>query len=505
MAVAVTYEALLPAPADFGPVLGTLDWRWNNFSPLGELTPPGTPFELSFGFMTVVPPHANPAEPDGANHGDGDAFGFRVFTDTQESAARAVLSLYAEISNLTFVENTVSPDSAQLLFGQNKQSASSGYAYLPDLLPVEGGDVGGDVYIARNATSNSRLNPGESGFATLLHEVGHALGLKHPFDDQEGESPTLPLSTESRHYTVMSYTDSDRPFFRTVTRTATKYIFSYEHVAPSTPMLYDIAAMQHLYGANMDTRSGDTVYDFSRNDPFYMCIWDGGGTDAISVSNFTRGCTINLNEGTFSSIKILPDAMPSGIKDPNEARVYNGTKNLSIAFGVTIENAVGGSGHDKLTGNGAGNALTGGSGNDTLTGGDGNDALDGGAGNDRLAGGAGDDVLVWQASDAKVDGGADSDTLKVSTALNLVTEKNQSRIVNIETIDMTGGGNDRLTLGRSDVLDLSSSTDILTIVGDAGDTVDLVGFVELETVDGFVSWKGGDAIVKIHEDVVNVI
>ena len=78
--------------------------------------------------------------------------------------------------------------------------------------------------------------------------------------------------------------------------------------------------------------------------------------------------------------------MPKGIKDPNEKDVYNGTNNLSIAFGVTIENATGGSGHDKLTGNTVANVLKGNSGNDTLSGGDGNVVLNGGSGSDRLWG-----------------------------------------------------------------------------------------------------------------------
>jgi serralysin len=492
--VAASYiDALLPAPFDTGSG-GIRDWRWNNTEPVGNA------FNLTYAFMDSVPAYAT-----GSN-----GTGFAAFTADQKAAANAVLDIYEEISLLTFTGGG-NGENAQILFGSEAQSGSAGQAYYPDLFFVPAGELGGDVWLDNDTQSNfNELDPGGYGWTTLIHEIGHALGLKHPFDDEmppnSAASPTLPPATDTEQYTVMSYDRHPRYLFRTVTETGGGYTVSYESIHPETPMLYDIAAIQYLYGQNMATRSGNTVYSFQPDDPFLMCIWDGGGTDTISVSSFSKGCTINLNPGTFSSITILSDAIPDGgSSDPNEAQVYNGTNNLSIAFGCTIENATGGSGNDKLTGNSKGNTLLGNNGNDILDGGGGNDKLTGGAGKDKLTGGAGNDTLTCESKDTRIDGGGGKgDILKFSGKLDLVAITDQARIKGIEKIDMTGGIQ-TLKLGKSDVLDISNTTNTLTVLGDAGDTVDVVGFTRSATAGGLVTWKAGSAILKIDQDIVNVI
>jgi serralysin len=140
-----------------------------------------------------------------------------------------------------------------------------------------------------------------------------------------------------------------------------------------TPMMFDIYELQKLYGANNNTRTGDTVYgfgsnagsiySFSVNTAPQLCIWDAGGADRLDCSGYGQSEVINLNQGTFSNIG-------------------GQIANVSIALGVTIETAIGGSGNDTIIGNSAANTLTGGVGNDTITGGGGNDAIDGGSGTD---------------------------------------------------------------------------------------------------------------------------
>jgi Ca2+-binding RTX toxin-like protein len=191
---------------------------------------------------------------------------------------------------------------------------------------------------------------------------------------------TLSGFEDSEQYTVMSYTLHPHSLF---TQLGADGQIHYRDIEPSTPMLYDIAAVQYLYGANMQTRAGDDVYRFSPSKPFLECIWDGGGSDTISVAAFTLGCTVDLRAGHFSDLAILPAPvdMP-GWKQPT----YDGTDNLSIAYGATIENATGGHGGDMLIGNDAANALRGAGGDDTLS---------GGPGADRLTGGAGADTFVF--------------------------------------------------------------------------------------------------------------
>ena len=247
---------------------------------------------------------------------------------------------------------------------------------------------------------------------------------------------------------------------------------------PATPMLYDIYAAQQIYGANMTTRTGDTVYGFGSNagsvydfalyPQAAVCIWDAGGNDTINCSNFTQTELINLNAGTFSNIGGL-------------------TSNLSIAFGATIENAIGGSGADTIIGNAADNVLDGQGGNDTMSGGAGNDVyyvgsagdvvienpsegidtvytttssyllgtnveqlhlleaagaatgvgnggqnllvgnsfdnvLDGGAGNDQLEGGAGNDTLEGGTGNDGMIGGTGNDTYFVDSVFDVIVE-----------------------------------------------------------------------------------
>jgi Ca2+-binding RTX toxin-like protein len=168
--------------------------------------------------------------------------------------------------------------------------------------------------------------------------------------------------------------------------------------------MMDVEALQHLYGANMDHESGNTVYEWGTNEELLETIWDGGGIDTLDCSNQIFTCRIDLREGQFSSIGLrLTDAeirlgldLPtnldlSWLHDPDD--VYNGENNLGIAKGAIIEHATGGSGSDVITGNNVANRLTGGLGNDRLTGNGGVDRLDGGRGVDNMNGGAGKDLF----------------------------------------------------------------------------------------------------------------
>ena len=125
------------------------------------------------------------------------------------------------------------------------------------------------------------------------------------------------------------------------------------------------------------------------------------------------------------------------------------------------------------TGNGLGNAITGNSGNNTLSGLGGNDTLDGGAGVDILLGGDGNDTLVWDILDASVHGGAGTDTLRIDGAGVVVDLAGRagSQIRDVEVINLIGSGDNTLTLSLNEVLAISSTTNVLRIDGNAGDSV----------------------------------
>ncbi|MGF1516101.1 MAG: M10 family metallopeptidase [Elainellaceae cyanobacterium] len=261
--------------------------------------------------------------------------------------------------------------------------------------------------------NSAGLQQGGYGFVTLLHELGHGLGLAHPHDDGGGSSifhsvydseDTGDYGINQGIWTTMSYNDGleDNDLFD-----------GSEYGYQGTPMALDIAAIQHLYGANMAYNTGNDTYVLPTDNAsgtFYSSIWDAGGYDAISAATAAADATINLNEAP------LVGASAGGYISSVEG-VYGG---FTIANGVDIEQAIGGFGNDTIIGNEVGNSLTGGAGNDYIDGWIGNDNIYAGPGNDTLYGYTGDDSINgWTGNDTiygesgndTLIGGAGSDTL----------------------------------------------------------------------------------------------
>jgi Ca2+-binding RTX toxin-like protein len=326
--------------------------RWNSNAALG------TAVTLSYSFMNQVPFYAKV----------DDAQGFKPMTDTQKTAVREALAAIAETTNVTFVEVSDLGSGGQLRFGTNFQAGSAGYAYYPSRFS----SLGGDVFLANNQDSNTDFTPGSYGWATVIHEIGHALGLKHPH-----EAPVLPTAVDSERYTIMSYEHPADSYVVQVSGTAQAYSYTAFEWSAESLMTYDIAALQYLYGANSNGNGGADSYSLPTDRPFFKTLWDGGGLDTLDCSNQTRACAIDLTPGSYSSIGMLStayDLLPafySGTYVPT----YLGHDNLGIAYGTVIENAVGGSKDDHLTGNGVANTLDGGNGNDWLFGGAGRDVF----------------------------------------------------------------------------------------------------------------------------------
>jgi hypothetical protein len=215
---------------------------------------------------------------------------------------------------------------------------------------------------------------GDSNSRKLMHELLHTLGLDHAGnyngDSAAGYEKDAIFYQDSNQYTVMSYWAAAATGAKHTTGGVVQFA--------STPLLYDVAALQKLYGANMATRTSDTVYGFNNTsgrdaydlnlDPSAIfTIWDGGGSDTLDLSGYATSSRIDLHEGAFSDAGGM-------------------TLNISIAFGAAIENAVGGLGNDTIGGNALANLLLGGVGNDLLLGGGGSDTLVGGAGIDTFIG-----------------------------------------------------------------------------------------------------------------------
>jgi Ca2+-binding RTX toxin-like protein len=227
-------------------------------------------------------------------------------------------------------------------------------------------------------------------------------------------------------------------------------------------------------------------------------------TDAPSAVNFAEGADIfdysSLpTDGTLSLHR-------TGETDTGVFLIIGPANFLGDSYMVgtsAADNLSGGAGMDIMAGVEGNDVLNGGVGNDTLDGGSGNDRLIGEAGADHLLGGAGKDKITWDKADARVDGGGGSgDILVLGVTLN-VTKLANNKLLGIERVDMTGKGNDSLILNKAEVLDLSAQSNTLTVLGNAGDKVDLrgAGWSLTGTAGGFETWKNGAAIVKVETEL----
>ncbi|MCX7247176.1 MAG: Ig-like domain-containing protein [Burkholderiales bacterium] len=409
---------------------------------------------------------------------------------TQQAAARNALQAWANVANITFsevAESTTNVGDIRLAWTSATQTTSTGnLAWGWSEFPSSYWPSAGDIWISTKSSgaTNTDWSVGSYNYEALIHELGHALGLKHPFDD----TPVLSISLDNRLYTVMSYTDPPHSIYASAGYVNGSYGWIDYDIDPETPMVLDIAAIQYLYGANTSYRTGNDTYTFDITKPFFKTIWDAGGSDAISASNFTLGCVIDLTPGNYSSLRYPPPTNTGGV-----ATTYDGTNNLGIAYGCIIENAIGGSGNDTLIGNSANNSLDGGAGNDTLYGGAGNDFFDWDAanrgGNDVFYGGTGNDIYVLNSSlDSVIEYSSEgTDTVWVSFSYSLA---NLPNIENLYAFGLTG-----VTLtgnAANNTLDGTSIND--TIDGGAGnDTVSYSGASVYYTI---TTTAGGFTIVS---------
>lgn len=305
---------------------------------------------------------------------------------------------------------------------------STAWAYYPN------GREGGDVWLGGRHDFNSpRL--GSYQFMVAVHELGHALGLKHPHESWNGFGP-MPLEWDSLEFTVMSYRS------RTGAAVTTGYTNGTFDFAQGWMML-DIAALQAMYGADYTLRAGDTRYawDPATGETFidgigqgrpgegaagatnrvFLTIWDGGGVDTFDLSAYAAGVAVDLAPGAWSVLS-AGQLATLDIRDGTKARgnVFNALLHEENPASL-IENVIGGAGGDTLRGNQAPNRLEGGAGNDLLDGRDGNDVLVGGRGADTMMGGPGSDTFVVDnPADLVIEAanpGPDLDTVLVETPL----------------------------------------------------------------------------------------
>ncbi len=278
------------------------------------------------------------------------------------------LELMSQVADVTFV---VTSNASQADFRIIVDTNEVNGEFLGYFIPPGGTNSGVGVFDATqwDRTAGGDLELGGYGFVTITHELLHGMGLAHPHDNG-GTSTIMPGVTapfgsygifdlNQGIYTTMSYNTG----FPTEGNPST-YDYGYE----IGPMALDIAQLQATYGANMAHATGDNTYTLvsvNATGTGYQAIWDAGGTDEI-VYTGSASVTIDLRAATLNA------ELGGGGFVSKADGIYGG---FTIANGVIIENATGGSNDDILIGNDADNMFTGGYGDDVVEGGLGDDTF----------------------------------------------------------------------------------------------------------------------------------
>ncbi|EJL37352.1 Peptidase M10 serralysin like protein [Caulobacter sp. AP07] len=333
---------------DAGAQLTRSDLNW---SPGGIL---GTAATVTIGFRSTAPASL----PTGVTD-------FVRFSAAQIAATELALQAWSDVANITFTRvgagttgEGAYTDSATLLFGGYTGGASgdAGLAFGPANASAD--SSAGDVWINASLATNTTPVMNRAGQFELVRDIARAIGLESPGDYPAGPltyAANAAYNEDTLQYTVMS------PFSA---NSAGGNLSGYA----AAPQLDDIAAAQRLYGANLTTRTGDTVYGFNStaDRPWFsianasatavFAVWDAGGSDTLDFSGYGQQQVIDLRQGAFSN-------------------VGGATGNVAIALGAVIENVIGGSGSDTIYGNAADNRIATGGGADRIDGGLGVDTV----------------------------------------------------------------------------------------------------------------------------------
>ncbi len=341
-----------------------------------------------------------------------------AFNTKQQNDIRASLTEIEKYIKVDFVEveeNKESGSVGTIRFAMNtitdeQGNYREGIAATAD--PVSLHPRGGDVFFnkwfvngdfstgvvqmaAGQGSVGSQTNIGDVHI--MYHEIFHSLGLEHPNDNRD---KPFPDEINFKEYTVMAgeyRTDGASTFI----------LQDKEYAIVSTPMAYDVAALQYLYGANQKHNDGDTIYKFDPSVPEIKLIWDGGGIDTLNFEEFSGNNTIELKGGSYSTVPF---------------NVWSSKNNISIAFGAVIEDVISGSGGDTITGNSSNNRIT------------------GGKGSDFIDGASGIDMAIYDANfiDASlnsfVDYESSGENIYLKTAWNVVLSSDTDTLRNIERI-----------------------------------------------------------------------
>jgi Peptidase M10 serralysin C terminal len=307
---------------------------------------------------------------------------------TETSALVSSLDLWSAEANITF-SLASSAASANFIFyrGHNGSAYESSNSTSTTVGSGSTGSYLSTGTLISIDTSVAGFGPIGASFSayggypyqTLVHEIGHLVGLGHggPYNGSVNPATQQFSAYDTRLWSLMSYINpwvTSAKYYGSYPVTGTNWGISPDgyYYEPTTPMILDILAAQWLYGpaASGPLASGGQVFGFHSNisgsiAPYFnftvnthpvITIWDGGLNNTLDLSGWSAPAAINLNPGTFSNAN-------------------GAVNNIGIAVGTVIETAIGGGGYDTIIGNSYNNTLVGGAGNDTVNGAGGVDTV----------------------------------------------------------------------------------------------------------------------------------
>ena len=392
---------------------------------------------------------------------------FSPLNAIQQQIARNWMRQYEDVSGLILTEWSRFTGNDRHATIRIAASDNPGTAYAG--LPNHGFEAG-DIWFNRSDYNAPRI--GNYAYHTFGHEIGHALGLEHGHETGGIRGVAMDFDRDSMEFSIMTYRSH-------LGHSANGYSNGFWDYA-QTLMIYDIRAIQQMYGANFNTNANNTVYTFSTNtgemfvnnigqgqpggNRLFRTIWDGNGIDTYQFSNYTTNLNVNLAPGHWSDLDVGGNFQRARLGRHQTARghIFNALQFNGDRRSL-IENAHGGTGHDTIVGNDAANQLKGNAGNDSLDGLIGDDSIYGGAGNDFLEGYVGQDSLDGGAGSDHLRGGPGHDFLEGFTG-------DDSLVGWTENDHLRGGpGNDTLVGGKDNGDGRNSGDDRL--VGWTGDDI----------------------------------